>query len=76
MNLLLSCVTQATVVNCMASVDRVTENGEWERMRKGTSVIYFKVLSQNSPWRIHINPRAELNFSVSDSDPLSLEYEV
>ena len=65
-----------TVVNCMVSVERMTENGEWERMRKGTSVVYFKILSHNSPWRIHKTPQAKLNFSVSDSDPSSLEYEV
>jgi len=66
----------ATVVNCMASVDRVTENGEWERLRKGTFVIYCKVLSQNCPWKIHKPPQAKLNFSISDLDILSLEYEV
>jgi len=63
-----------TVVKCMASVDRMTENGEWEGMRKGTFVIYFKVLFQNFPWRIKKTPQAKLNFSFSDSDPLFLEY--
>lgn len=60
----------ATFVNCMASVDRMTENGEWERMRKGTFVIYFKVPAQNSPRRINKTPQAKLNFSVSESDPV------
>jgi len=49
-----------TVVKRMASVDRMTENGEWERMRKETFMIYFKVLSQNSPWIIHKTPQAKL----------------
>jgi hypothetical protein len=66
----------ATFVNCMSSVDRMTENGEWERIRKVMFEIYFKVPAQNSPRRIYKTPQTKLNFSVSESDSLSLLYEM
>jgi hypothetical protein len=41
-----------TVVNCTASINRITENDEREKMGKETVMICFKVLFQYSPGEI------------------------